>query len=111
MTTTITVDSKYTDVLGVFGNVQDAFDLAIQRYTIEQITRKIAELRHRAEKYVSKYGCDYDTFVKRMAMDETFAAVIESDIDAAWEIDLLDWEFSHKGIDDWTQKLQSILLG
>lgn len=108
--TTITVDQKYADILGVFGNVQEAFNLAIQRYTIEQITGKIADLRHKTAEYERKYHCDYTTFVQRMATDETFIAGIESEIDNLWEVDLLDWEFSHKGIDDWTRKLQSILL-
>jgi len=107
---TITIDQKYADLLGTFGNVQDAFDLAIQRYTIEQITAKIATLRQQAEMYAAKYQCDYTTFVKRMATDETFAKKIESDVEATWELDLIEWEFSHKGIEDWTQKLQSILL-
>ncbi|HRJ43848.1 MAG TPA: hypothetical protein PL105_18315 [Caldilineaceae bacterium] len=109
--TTITVDQKYADVLGVFGNVQDAFDLAIQRYTIEQITGKIANLRHKAAEYERKYHCDYTSFVQRMTTDENFIAEIESETDTMWEMDLLEWEFSHKGIDDWTRKLQSILLG
>lgn len=107
---TITVDPKYADVLGAFGDVQDAFDLAIQRYTIEQITTKIAELRQRAETYGAKYGCDYTVFMKRMATDEAFVEKIESDVDMTWELDLIEWEFCHKGIDDWTRKLQNILL-
>jgi hypothetical protein len=108
---TITIDQKYADVLGAFGNVQDAFNLAIQRYTIEQITTKIAELRQRAEKYEAKYQSDYTTFVERVATDEAFVEKIESDVDITWELDLIEWEFSHKGIDDWTRKLQTILLG
>jgi len=108
---TVTVDEKYAEVLGALGNAQDAFDLAIQRYTIEEITRKIAELRQRIERYEVKYQNNYRTFVKRMAVDEQFVSDVERDIDAAWEIDLLDWEFSQKGIEDWTRKLQTILLG
>jgi uncharacterized coiled-coil protein SlyX len=37
-------------------------DLAIQRYTIEQITAKVAELRQRNAQYQAKYGMDYLTF-------------------------------------------------
>ena len=108
--TTITVDQKYAEVLGAFGSVQDAFDLAIQRYAIEQITRKIAELRSRSEQYEAKYQCDYSTFVKRVATDEAFVEKIESDVDIAWELDLIEWEFSHKGIEDWTRKMKSISI-
>ena len=109
--TTMTVNQKYVEVLGAFGDMQTAVDLAIQRYAIEQITRKIAELRSRSEQYEVKYQCDYSTFVKRIVIDEAFVEKIESDVDITWELDLIEWEFSHKGIGDWTRKLQSILLG
>ncbi len=109
--TTMTVNQKYVEVLGAFGDMQTAVDLAIQRYAIEQITRKIAELRSRSEQYEAKYSCDYSTFVKRIAIDEAFVEKIESDVNITWELDLIEWEFSHKGIGDWTRKLQSILLG
>lgn len=107
---TITIDQKYADVLGTFGNLQDAFDLAIQRYTIEQITAKICDFRQKAAKYEAKYQSDYAAFVKRVATDEAFVENIESNVDITWELDLIEWEFSHKGIEDWTQKLQNILL-
>lgn len=53
--------------------------------------------------------CDYETFVERMAVDEDFVAKIESEVDRTWKLDLIEWEFSTKGINDWSRKLQSIL--
>jgi hypothetical protein len=35
---------------------------------------------------------------------------VEAKISKTWELDLADWEFCHKGIEDWTKKLQAILL-
>jgi hypothetical protein len=78
--TTVAILEKYVAVLSVLGDVQTAVDLALQRYTIEQITAKIAQLRQRAQSYQAKYGMDYPTFTQRVAGDEAFVHQIESTI-------------------------------
>ncbi len=107
---TVPIKDEYVEVLTVFGNLEAAIDLALQRYTIEQITAKIAELRQRDAAYQIKYKLDYPTFAERTAKDERFIQQIETN-NKMWEADLADWEFCHKGIEDWSHKLQSILLG
>jgi len=107
---TVPIKDEYAEVLTVFGNLETAIDLALQRYTIEQITTKMAELRQRDVAYQTKYGLDYSTFAQRAATDEKFIQRIET-ANKLWEVDLADWEFCHKGIEDWSRKLQSILLG
>jgi hypothetical protein len=107
---TIAVQDKYADVLTTFGDLQESVNTVLQRYTIEQVTTKINELRQRNERYQARYGLDYLTFSQRVAEDETFIEHLETNVSKTWEIDLADWEFCYKGIDDWTQKLQEILL-
>jgi len=107
---TIPVNEKYIEVLTVFGDLQEAIDSAVQRYTIEQITGKIRELRQRDAQYQAEYGMDYPTFAQRIAEDDTFVNEIETNISKLWENDLADWEFCYKGIQDWTHTLQTILL-
>lgn len=108
--TTVLIKDEYAELLSTFGDLQTAIDVALQRYTIEQITAKVAELRHRDDAYRAKYGLDYSTFAQRVANDQNFVDKIESEIDKTWELDLTDWEFCYKGIEDWTHKLQNILL-
>jgi hypothetical protein len=89
-----------------FGDIQKAIDLALQRYTIEQVISKLAELRQKNARYQIKYGVDYPTtFTQRVAEDEKFVHEIEANISKTWEIDLADWEFCYKGIEDWTRTL------
>ena len=45
--TTVAISNKYVDGLSALGDLQSAVDLALQRYTIEQITAKVADLRRR----------------------------------------------------------------
>ncbi len=108
--TNVAVQEKYVNVLAGFGNLQDAIDTALQRYAIEQVTTKINDLRRREAKYLAKYGLDYLTFSHRIAQDETFLKQVEATISKTWETDLAEWEFCHKGIQDWTRQLQAVLL-
>lgn len=108
--TTVTISDKYAKALSALGDVQLAVDLALQRYTIEQITAKIASLRQRVREYETKYGVDYSTFTLRIATDESFVRDIEATVNPLWELDQADWEFCVKGIEDWTHTLQTLLL-
>jgi len=108
--TTVTVQNKYAEILASFGDVQESVNTAVQRYTIEQITNKITELRRKEEEFQKKYGSEYSDFVTRTSKDEEFVKTVEDNVGKTWEMDLADWEFSHKGIEDGTKKLQDILL-
>ena len=107
---TVSIKDEYVEVLSALGDLQAAMDLAIQRYTIEKITAKVAELRQRNAQYQVKYGMDYLAFNQRVSEDEVLLANLESKVNNLWEIDFADWEFCYKGIEDWTRKLQHILL-
>jgi hypothetical protein len=108
--TTVTVHNKFTEILASFGDVQESVNAAVQRYTIEQVTTKITELRRKDEEYQKKYGMEYSAFVRRASEDEEFVKNTEANVSKIWEADLTDWEFCHKGVEDWTKKLQDILL-
>jgi hypothetical protein len=106
----IAIKEDYAEILGSFGDLQSAINLAVQRYTIEKITTKIAELKQKNFNYELKYQADYPTFFGKIQEDEKFINYLEDKVEKLWEIDLVDWEFSYRGITDWTEKLQAILL-
>jgi len=108
--TTVTVHNKFIEILASFGDLQESVNAAVQRYTIEQVTDKITDLRRKDEAYQKKYGMEYFAFAKRTSEDDEFAKNVETNISKTWEADLADWEFCHKGVEDWTKKLQDILL-
>jgi hypothetical protein len=107
---TVSIKDEYAEVLTALGELQKAIDVALKRYTIEQITAKVEELRQRDALYQTKYGRDYPTFVGSMAEDEALVSQVESQVNKMWELDMADWEFCYKGMQDWLQKLQTILL-
>jgi hypothetical protein len=107
---TVSVKDEYVEVFTALGDLQGTVDAALQRYAIEQISQKIAEFRQKDEDYGAKYGVSYLEFAEKTSIDPDFVSSIEQTINKTWEIDLADWEFCHKGIEDWMQKLQHILL-
>jgi hypothetical protein len=105
----VAIQDKYVEALTAFGDLNKAVDIALQRFTVEQITEKIAEFRDKDADYQAKYGIDFLTFAEKTTRDEAFVQKIEKNINKSWEIDFADWEFCYKGISDWTQKLKDIL--
>ena len=108
--TIVTVSDKFTEILATLGDLQESVNAAVQRYTIEQITTKVNGLKSRDAEFQKKYGADYLAFAQRTSEDEKFVIDIEAHISKTWEADLAEWEFCHRGIEDWTKKLQDILL-
>jgi DNA-binding transcriptional regulator YiaG len=107
---TVSIKDEYAEILTTLGDLHMAIDRAVQRYTLDQITAKIAELRQKDASYRTKYGMDYPAFAHRIATDESFVQDIEARENKMWERDLAEWEFCYKGIEDWMHKLQSVLL-
>ncbi|MGD9732511.1 MAG: hypothetical protein AB7U45_10045 [Desulfamplus sp.] len=105
------IKDNYSEILYSFGkDLQSAVDTALQKYLIDLITSEIAKLRKKELMFESKYQCDYKSFYQRISEDEEFVANIEANVNKMWEIDLAEWEFCHKGLNDWTKKLQNILM-
>lgn len=105
------IKNQYSDILNSFGkDLQSAVDTALQKYLIELITIKITEMRKQELMFETKYKCNYITFSQQTAINEDFILHIEQNINKMWESELAEWEFCHKGIDDWTKQLQNILL-
>lgn len=106
---TVSIKDEYAEVLTSSGDLEAAIDLVLQRYTIDYIVTKVAKLRKRDATYQNKYNLDYPTFARKIADNETFVKQVEANVNKVWEVDLADWEFCYKGIEDWTQKLRTIL--
>ena len=106
----VAVQDRYAETLSLMGDLNTAVNSALQRYTIDQIVTKISALRRAENGYRRKYGMGYAEFVERTAVDEQFVSQVEQKISKTWEIDLADWEFCHQGIEEWTQKLQTISM-
>ncbi|MCA9967370.1 MAG: hypothetical protein KC423_24145 [Anaerolineales bacterium] len=108
--TTVAINEKYISALTLAGSLELAVDQALQRYSIEQISDKIAELKRQIQHYEAIYKMPFGAFANETAQDPHFVEQLEANGHLTWEIDLADWEFCHYGIQDWTETLNNILL-
>ncbi|HHJ06705.1 MAG TPA: hypothetical protein ENK24_04320 [Anaerolineae bacterium] len=107
--TTLTLDSKYADILQSFGNVEEVVQKVIHRYAIEQINERIERAQQKTLAFEAKYGVSYKQFCDLIASDETFLEKIEA-IDCTWEADLNSWEFYTEDLNVWLGRLNNISM-
>jgi len=110
MTVQVSIRDGFAEALAPLGDLRQAVDTALRRYAIEQITTKVTDLRRRDQEFAGKYGCDYEAFKQRTARDAQFVSEVEMRISKTWELDLAEWQFCPEGAQDWTERLQEILL-
>jgi len=104
----IAIREIYLEALGSLGDVREEVEAAIRRHIVELISDKIASLRAEDRRWEEKYGCSYEVFRERMSSDPDFVERLHRE-QPTWELDVAHWEFSHKGVQDWTEELQRIL--
>jgi len=108
---TVTIEDKYIETIKPFTDIQTATNIALKRYIIDLITTKLAELSSNDNNYKKKYKLDFVSFSEKTISDENYILRLEQQNGFInWESDLIDWEFNYKGISDWKQKLQDILI-
>ena len=100
--TTVTVDDRYAAALSSLGRLEDVTNVALRRYAVSEVAEKIAALQSKRNQYEKKYGVSFAEFIRFTAEDEQFVARVEQEIEKMWEADLLEWEFSEKGVEDWS---------
>ena len=93
------VFSSHTPLPGIQGHV---FEILAKR-----IKERLALVREHEAEYEEKYGMDYETFHRRMALDEDYYNQTNH-FNPLWEQDALEWEYWHEEVRDWTSKLEAI---
>jgi hypothetical protein len=108
MSTTVRIEDRLFETLESLGDVERAVQTALRRYTVEQIVDKISGLQAEDRRWQEKCGCDYETFVEKMASDKAFHQNVEQRLNPMWEEDLIHWEFCHEGVRDWRSHLEAL---
>lgn len=106
--TTVTINDKYVEALSPLGRLEEVTNIALRRYAVSEVAEKIADLQSRRTQYEKKYGVSFVEFTRLMAEDEQFVSRVEQ-IEKMWEADLIEWEFSERGAEDWSRTLHQIL--
>ena len=66
-------------------------------------------LRAEDRRWEEKYGRSYEAFREKTSSDPDFVERLHRE-QPTWELDIAHWEFCRKGVQDWTQELQRVLM-
>jgi len=106
----LVIKDIYSEVFQYLGDMQSSVDDALGKYAVEKINEKIAELSVKVQVWEDRYGCAFDVFSYRTAVDEDYVRRLnENPATAEWEADLLMWEHQSGELSKWYKRLQNIL--
>jgi len=105
----VAVNENYLKTLQVFGDVDTLVGEAVEDYLTRRIIERIKAAREKFDGFERKYGMAYIAFSQKMDTDESFHNEI-NDSNPLWEQDALAWEYWHEEIEEWSEKLNAILI-
>ncbi len=104
---TLTIETKYVDVLQALGNLEESLQEAIRRYAITQIAERVGNLQREILTFQTKYQLPYEQFYARITTDEAFVVQLRNNY-PTWERDFNAWEFYIEELAEWLGRLESI---
>jgi predicted nucleic acid-binding Zn-ribbon protein len=107
MTSTLTLEPKYLNVLQALGNIEETLEEAVRVYAIERLGERIGKLQHEILTFQSKYGVPYEKFYIQVTTDETFVRNLRQSF-PTWERDFNAWEYNMEELHEWLGHLESI---
>ncbi len=108
---TLRLNQPYAHVLEHLGDVQKHVDEALYRYALQQAQQQILDLEGQVQQWEEKYGCSYDLFAYRTAVDETYVQELNAHPEThMWEADLITWEFYATELRAWRQRLSTLTV-
>lgn len=105
---TVTLDSRYTDVLAALGGLELQLETAVRQYTYKKVSERIIDLQREIAAIQSKYQTPYELFYARVTTDEEFVQMLRQS-HPTWERDLNAWEYYTEELSEWLGRLNSIL--
>ncbi len=102
----VQVDETYATILRP---LEDHIEEALRRYALEKVQEQLLNLERRVQNWETRYGCSYDLFAYRTAVDEEYVQQLNTDpATQLWESDLLAWEFDNNELQEWRRHLQTL---
>ena len=105
--TTLTLDSKYVDILQALGGLEETLEEAIRRYAIERIGERVGKLQREILTFQTKYGLPYERFYGLITTDDNYVTTLRA-THPTWERDFNTWEYYIEELGEWLGHLESI---
>jgi hypothetical protein len=94
----------------VYEDLQEDIDDVLREHALKQVEQRLAEANQQVQRWEAKYGCDYDTFIRRAAADPKYVQQLNANVETQmWEGDSISWEFDVLELQRWQNHLQKLL--
>lgn len=91
-----------------FGELNEVVSLALRRYFIDELLKRIEPLKGSIMKWETQYSMTYDVFHAKIVDGQVFLYQLNQK-NPMWEADLLEWASQQQEFDQWMKQLESIL--
>lgn len=105
---TITIEKDYLEILDALGSVNAIVEDAIRKYLIDKCVERIEKSKRKIEEFEKKYNCNYAEFIETISNEESLKEVEETK--SSWELDITEWEYWGKELEEWKTRLEDILI-
>ncbi len=107
MSTTLTLQPKWVELVQEFGDVDMIVEDALRAYLLTQSQARMREAERRVAAYRQKYQYDYDTFSRLVQTDDRFLAQVEVS-NPYWEEDAMEWQYWLEEQAEWRRRIAAI---
>jgi hypothetical protein len=98
------------EYVAILEPLQESVEEALRLYALEKVQARLLEFEQKVQNWEEKYGCSYDLFAYRTAIDEAYVEELDISFETQqWEGDLISWEFDVEGLREWRTHLQKLL--
>ena len=104
----VEIDDGLVKVLTSLGNLEEITQIALKRYSIDEILKRTEELKKKITEWETKYNMSYDQFQTKIVNDEQFLNSLNQK-HPMWEADFMYWESQQRELEQWMKRLEAIL--
>lgn len=87
---TIALQDNLLELVQALGEPATVVPAAVRRYVVDRSLQGLETAEERAKVYAQRYGLDYDTFNRRVTLDEAYLDRLNQE-QPLWEIDAIEW--------------------
>ena len=105
---TISLQDGLLDLVQVLGEPGTIIPSAVRQYVVDRCLQRLDAAEAKIAIYMHKYGLDYETFNRRVTMDQDYLDRLNQN-HPRWEADAIEWATRAEEAELWRMRLTQAL--
>lgn len=101
---TIALQDNMLELVQTLGEPATVVPAAVRRYVVDRSLQRLEVAEERVRIYAQRYGMAYETFQRRVALDDLFLEQLNKK-QPLWEADAIEWAQWTGEVDLWRERL------